>query len=57
MVEAASTPKLKPGNYTDLFEVLKKMSGDAHAAVSGSAIKSISALAAGLREGFKDHAK
>lgn len=33
------------------------MSGDAHAAVSGSAIKSISALAAGLRDGFKDHAK
>ena len=57
MVEAATTPKLKPGNYTDLFEVLKKMSGDAHAAVSGSAIKSISALASGLREGFKEHAK
>ena len=33
------------------------MSGDAHAAVSGAAIKSISALAAGLREGFKEYGK
>ena len=57
VVEAASTPKLKPGDYSALFEVLKKMAGDAHAAVSGSAIKSISALAAGLRETFKEHAK
>ena len=57
VVEAASTPKLKPGDYSALFEVLKKMAGDAHAAVSGSAIKSISALAAGLRESFKEHAK
>ena len=57
VVEAASTPKLKPGDYGPLFEVLKKMSGDAHAAVSGAAIKSISALAAGLRDGFKEHGK
>ena len=57
VIEAANTPKLKPGDYGALFEVLKKMSGDAHAAVSGAAIKSISALAAGLREGFKEHGK
>ena len=32
--EAANTPKLAPGDYSGLFDALKKMAGDAHAAVS-----------------------
>ena len=55
--EAANTPKLAPGDYSGLFDALKKFAGDAHAAVSQNAIKAIAALAKGLRAGFKDHAK
>ena len=55
--EAANTPKLAQGDYSALFDALKKFAGDAHAAVSGNAIKAIDALAKGLRAGFKDHAK
>jgi len=34
VIEAADTPKLAPGDYTGLFEVLKKLAGDAHATVA-----------------------
>lgn len=57
VIEAANTPKLANGDYSALFDALKKMAGDAHAAVSGSGIKAIGAVAKGLRKGFKDHAK
>ena len=32
--EAANTPKLAPGDYSALFDALKKMAADNHAAVS-----------------------
>ena len=57
VVAAADTPKLANGDYSALFDSLKKMAGDSHAAVSGSGINAIGALAKGLRKGFKDHAK
>lgn len=47
--EAASTPKLEPGDYSALFEVVKKLAGDSHAGVSQNGIKAISLLAKGLR--------
>lgn len=53
---AADVPKLMPGNYTSLFELIKKFAGDAHASVAQNAIKSIAGLASGLRENFHDHA-
>ena len=34
VVEASNVQKLAPGDYTGLFEVLKKMLGDPHASVS-----------------------
>lgn len=51
---AADVPKLAPGDYTGLFEVLKKMVGDAHASVSQNAIRAIGCLAKGLRAAFHD---
>ena len=53
----ANTPKLAPGDYSALFDALKKLAGDAHATVSSNAIKAIGALAKGLRADFKEHAK
>ena len=56
VVEAASVPKLAPGDYSGLFDVLKKFGADAHATVAQSAIRAIGCLAKGLRESFHDHA-
>ena len=55
VIEAADTPKLAPGDYSGLFEVLKKLACDAHVTVSQYAIRAIGLLAKGLREGFHDH--
>ena len=54
--EAASFPRLADGNYGELFEALKKMAGDNHAAISQNAIKAIGCLAQGLRHLFHDMA-
>ena len=56
VTRAADVPKLAPGNYSGLFEVLKKFAGDAHASVSQNSIRAISALAKGLRDHFHDQA-
>lgn len=32
--EAANVPKLAPGNYSGLFDVLKKLASDPHIAVA-----------------------
>ena len=55
VIAAADTPKLAPGDYSGLFEVLKKLAGDAHATVSQYAIRAIGLLAKGLRDGFHEH--
>jgi len=34
VIAAADVPKLAPGNYSGLFEVLKKLAADAHVTVS-----------------------
>ncbi len=49
VITAADVPKLAPGDYSALFEVVKKMAGDSHAAVAQTAIKAIGCLAKGLR--------
>ena len=54
VVEASNVQKLAPGDYTGLFEVLKKMLGDPHASVSQSSVRAIVNLAKGLRENFHD---
>jgi len=56
VIEAADVPKLAPGDYTGLFDVLKKLAGDAHATVAQFAIRAIGILAKGLRASFHDQA-
>jgi len=34
VITAADVPKLAPGDYNGLFEVLKKLAADPHASVS-----------------------
>jgi hypothetical protein len=54
VIEAADVPKLAPGNYNGLFDVLKKLAADAHVTVSQYAIRAIGCLAKGLRASFHD---
>mgnify|MGYP000879876469 CR=1 FL=1 len=56
VIAAADTPKLAPGNYSGLFDVLNKLAQDAHATVAQFAIRAIGFLAKGLRAGFQEHA-
>ena len=54
VVTAVDVPKLAPGDYNVLFEVVKKMAADPHASVSGAAFRAIGCLAKGLRSAFHD---
>ena len=56
VITAADVPKLAPGDYTGLFEVVKKLAGDSHVTVCQHAIRAIGCLAKGLRAGFHDMA-
>ena len=47
-------PKLANGDYSGLFDVLKKFAADPHATVAQFAIRAIGCLAKGLREPFHD---
>lgn len=49
-------PKLASGDYSGLFEVLKKLAADPHVAVAQHAIKAIGNIAKGLRADFHDFA-
>ena len=56
VIAAADTPKLAPGDYSGLIDVLKKLAVDAHATVAQYAIRALGFLANGLRQAFHDHA-
>lgn len=56
VIAEADTPKLQPGNYASLSEVLIKLAADAHVTVAQYSIKAIGMLAKGLRADFHDHA-
>ena len=57
MITAANSPKLEPGNYNGLFQMLKKTINDPNKVVAGHAVKAIGALAKGLRKEFANQAK
>ena len=54
---AASVPKIKNGNFTDVAAALKKLCGDSNANVAHSAIRASGALAKGLRKNFETFTK
>lgn len=49
---ATSAPKIKPGDFSGIVKILKKLMTDSMVAVSGAAIKVIAALAKGLKKDF-----
>eukprot|EP01119_Soliformovum_irregulare_P020081 TRINITY_DN6464_c0_g2_i3.p1 TRINITY_DN6464_c0_g2~~TRINITY_DN6464_c0_g2_i3.p1 ORF type:complete len:1712 (-),score=696.34 TRINITY_DN6464_c0_g2_i3:1217-6352(-) len=52
LINLASTPRLKPGDYGEVVKSLKKLLGDANVVVVGKAAKALGLLAKGLRKDF-----
>ena len=49
----SNVPKIKPGDFSGLCKVVKKMIGDSNIVVSNTAIKVCGTLAKGLRKSFE----
>lgn len=49
----SNVPKIKPGDFTGMAKVLKKLMGDSNIVVSHTAVKCCGTLAKGLRKDFE----